>query len=264
MDSADNSVKGEGVNSERSERAERGGRADDSARRADAPPADDGQGAHAARRVKQSNRLPLEVGARLMIRLGWESEKQTPETPAFLIGYSHYEFLILKPQPFPGISSYIMPGTAVSARFLHDGSVYIFKADVISNVSKPSLMLFVSYPYSQSTVPVRRHKRFRCAMLVLAVSGEYNMRAIIDDLSMGGCRLVVSVDEPGVRKLQKDDEFMLQMVLLPENGMSTISAVIRSVEREQYRVLLGVSFTGLDPETKASFEKFFDIADSIL
>lgn len=215
-------------------------------------------------RLERTYRLDLRVGARLMLRLGWGSEK-IMELPAELVGYSHYEFMLARVRPVPGLLNRLNQGELVQVRFLSDGEAAIFQTEIIGHLIRPGVVLVLAYPHTMNTVQVRRHKRLDCALPVRAAKDGWKLSGIISDISRGGCRLVLDMrGQSPARSLAVGDALELVAPLDIEKGLENIQAKIRSIETEQYRMIMGLCFEPMPGRTAQLLEAFLNDTEILL
>ncbi|MDL2285367.1 flagellar brake protein [Desulfovibrio sp. OttesenSCG-928-F07] len=216
-------------------------------------------------RVEHAHRLDLSVGGRMLLRFGFSGESTTREYTAELTGYSHYEFILVRMQPVPGLNSRLTPGSLVNVRFLHNGAAATFQAEILSYVTKPAFLLFLSYPNTLSTVKVRKHQRLTCALPVTVRAGSDSVPGIISDISLGGCRLVMDMrGHPEARNLQVNDRITLSAQLTATGAPADIGATIKNIEHDQFRLRMGLSFADLPEQTSERLEQFLDSTQMLM
>ncbi len=221
------------------------------------------------RRREITPRLTINIGSKVLMRFGLTAgssqESSSGEIQAELVGLSHYEYLILRLPPMPGLLSKLAMGISIKVRFIHEGTACLFAAEVLAYVTKPALLVFISYPQSLEALPLRQHRRITCAIPALIRSRVGDLKGIICDLSNGGCRLVLDMrGQSTARQLQVGENAVLQASLSPDGAPNAVSATLRSVEMEQFRFVSGVSFDSADDRFWASLESFLESASNLL
>lgn len=235
----------------------------------DAAPASEAAPLNEARpgemRLERTYRLDLRVGARAMLRFGWGDGKNALELPAELIGYSHYEFMLVRVQPVPGLLQRTGHGELVQMRFLSDGEATIFQTEIISYLQRPGIILTLAYPQTMNIVQVRKHKRLACVLPVRAGKDGRKLSGIISDLSRGGCRMIADVrGQSAFRSLAVGDILELVVPLDIEKGLENIKAMVRNVETEQFRMILGLSFEPMSSQTLQLLDNFLSNTEILL
>ena len=75
-------------------------------------------------------------------------------------------------------------------RFLLEGAVNTFSADLLSYTLKPALILYATYPDRLSIIKTRQHRRLVCALPVFLTTTHGDAGGMICDLSLGGVALL--------------------------------------------------------------------------
>lgn len=208
-------------------------------------------------RMERTYRLNLRIGTRMLLRFGWGDEKNAMDVPAEIVGYSHYEFIILRLQPAPGLLPRINQGGRVSARFLSDRAANLFQSEILGHLSRPALLVTLAYPNIMNTVQVRKHKRINSTLPVLVKKDGMEAAGIISDISRGGCRLVMDVRGQGLARVTAiGDKLELLVPLELRKNLENIYTTVRNIETEQYRMIMGLSFQPLSPEASRQLDAF--------
>lgn len=221
-----------------------------------------------AGKLERTYRLTLNIGARMMLRFGWGDGKNILELPGNLVGYQHYDYLLVQTRPAPGLLARIGQGDPVRVGFLSEGEASIFQTEVIGHLNRPSIILALAYPHTMNSVQVRKHKRVACALpvrVVPEVGDEQKISGIISDLSRGGCRLIIDVrGQSACRSLNVNDTVSLVVPLNVETDMENIQAIIKNIETEQHRMIMGLSFQPMSIRKGQLLESFLANTEILL
>jgi hypothetical protein len=212
------------------------------------------------RRRLTGMRLPLDIGLRMALEFGplQATENSQQRIAAELIGVVHFEFLILRLPWVPGLKQRLVPHTGMTVRFVAEGELCGFQAEILSHAVKPALMLFLAYPEVIERLPLRQHKRLQCALPVQVRSRRGDSDAIIADLSRGGCRLALNVmGQASLRQMVVGDQLVLTGAFSADGRPQAVTCTVRSVDLAPNRLVLGVAFTEGD-------KSFWDSLDSFL
>lgn len=187
-------------------------------------------------------KLELEQNSRVYLRINPLSHQHPPLQAEFL-GAGHYEFIILRLPVVPGLLKQLLPQTRTEIRYMQEGAVHAFTTEIISYSTKPSLVLFTTYPDRMSIRNTRRHHRILCALPIIMHSAKGDGEGIISDLSLGGCRVVFELTgQAGVREIEVGSELVLQMAIRADGLPCGAKAVVRNVELAGVRMAVGLSF----------------------
>ena len=198
-------------------------------------------------RMERAYRLDLHVGTRMMLRFGWGEEKHAIKVPGELVGYAHYEFIIVRVMPVPGLLPRVSQGGMVSVRFLNnDGAANIFQTEMLSYLSRPTLLLTLAYPQMTNTVQVRKHKRIASTLPVLVTKDKQEASGIISDISRGGCRLIMDMrGQDFVRQISVGDKLNILVPLKLRENLDSIYTTVKNIETDQFRLIMGLAFEPL-------------------
>lgn len=201
-------------------------------------------------------RLSLELGTRMALTIGAQKGDEG-RIAAELVGMVHFEYLILRLPWVPGLRSRLVGGAAVTVRFVSDGELCGFQAQILTHIPKPSLLLFVEYPEVIEKLSLRQHRRVQCALPVQLHSRRGDANGVIVDLSRGGCRMAVDVrGQHGLRQTVADDVMVLRVPLNSEGIPQAVTCTVRAVDMETNKMQLGLSFTEADNEFWTALETF--------
>lgn len=129
--------------------------------------------------------MDIENGSRVIVEF---SGKQRMNCR--YVGQLLDEFLLLQVPMSPGIRSRLTPGTYLQFRFLRDGKIIGFGAEIISYQATPASLAFISYPNDFSEYNLRHEGRVTCMFpATLSLMGKPHSGRIVD-ISPHGCRFV--------------------------------------------------------------------------
>ncbi|MDR2892906.1 MAG: flagellar brake protein [Deltaproteobacteria bacterium] len=208
-------------------------------------------------------KIELEIGSKMLVRLGWGAEDASKEMTAELIGCLHYEYIVLRILPNPGLLSRLIPGTQARVRFLHDGAASEFNVSVLSYIVRPSLLIFLSYPESMNSISVRQFQRLQSRLPAVLFSSEGAFGGTIGDVSMGGCQLVADIrGQAAARNIQSGSGGTLQVCLKATGNPSKVNCVLRNVEIEHFQLSVGLAFDPEDKVFRKDLEEYLELVRS--
>ncbi|MDR2161477.1 MAG: flagellar brake protein [Desulfovibrio sp.] len=209
-------------------------------------------------------RLAIEPNARIYVRLNPMSQNGHPLQGEFL-GMSHYEFILLRLPSVPGLLDKLIPRTLMEIRFLLEGAVNTFTADLLSYSVKPALILYASYPDRISIIKTRQHRRLICALPVSLNTSYGDARGLVCDLSQGGCRVTLELTgQSGLRNLNVGEDVVLQMPLNAGGVPAGGTCVARKVEIAGSRLTLGLSFNEGQKEFISEVNEYLDLNHALI
>lgn len=216
-------------------------------------------------KLERTYRLALSMGSRMMLRFGWGDAKSSLNLPAELVGYVHYEYLLVRVQPTPGLLPRVNQGEPVRVRFMSNGDAAMFQTEILGHLNRPSIVLALAYPHTMNTVQVRKHKRISCALPVRVAKDGQKIAGIISDISRGGCRLLIDMrGQGGCRAINVGDSVSLVVPLDMEKGLENIQAMVKNIETEQFRMIMGLFFEPMHSGTMQLLETFLTNTEILL
>lgn len=216
-----------------------------------------------ASRTRSSQPIDLELGTRMLLNLPGSKENLSCE----LVGGQHFEYLILKTPPVPGIRSRLLNGDVVTLRFLAGGTVFGFRSEILNHVVKPGLLLFLEYPEITEQVDLRRHRRVNCLLPASLHSRHGTHKCILRDLSEGGCKVSLDVGrEDPFRETTTEEMLVLQCALFGADGQTqtTLPCIAKSICADSGRMQLGLKFDNLPSETQMELAAYLESVSVLL
>ena len=207
-------------------------------------------------------RLGLDVGMRMSLSLLHEDGEG--RITAELVGLVHFEYLVLRLPWIPGLRTRLVAGAVVTVRFISDGVLCGFQSEIITHVGKPSLLLFVIYPDVVEKLSIRQHKRIQCALPAQLHSSRGDAKGLLANISQGGCRMLLDArKQTELRQSVAGDELVLRFHLEADSIAKAAKCDVRSVNADSSRIVLGISFTGKDPEFIVALQSFLEQASML-
>lgn len=179
-------------------------------------------------------------------RISLESHRHRDKLWTRMIGFKPAEYLVLdKPTEADaaGRTVTLEVDDALVIRFLKDGSVFGFRATVLSTVSFPYKLLFVSFPAEAARHSLRSSPRLQC---YLPCSGRVGTReftrGFVPDFSATGCQLRVPLDFPANQDEPGAKNVTLNMQLPGEAEPATAHGQVLEWQTKPRYHLLRVKF----------------------
>ena len=129
--------------------------------------------------------MDIETGARMIVEFSGKKRMNCS-----YVGQVQDEFVLLQVPMSPGIRNRLRPGTYLQFRFLRNGRIIGFGAEILSYQASPASLVFISYPSEFSQYNLRQEDRVQCRFpATLSVMGHPHSGSIVD-ISPNGCRFV--------------------------------------------------------------------------
>jgi hypothetical protein len=200
--------------------------------------------------------LDIPVGTRMQLSPAASERRFTAE----YVGALGYEHLLLRFPAQGGAREVLVNEAAVSVRFLHlDYNVCGFSTVVAGATVSPLPLLLLAFPEFFGTLELRRHRRASCFLPAHLGEAGAPGRALISNLSPGGCRVVLEAGGRETRqRLAAGAGLALSFRLFDALDEVFAPGVVRTVESLPGRLALGVQFAGLKPGDAEKIEEYVE------
>lgn len=191
----------------------------------------------------------LPVGQRVEIQINKTSVPLRFQTEFVGVVKKRF-FIVAMPdtRKFGDMRDAIYEGVDVVVRFVLEGDlgeVIAFRSDIEFITNHPTKLLYIDMPQIVESRPIRSDRRFETRLptqIVKMAGAQQALKALVIDLSMSGCQLVVQ-DE--VVEVEKDAHIELNFKWLQQD--LTITGIIRDVRvtdtPETTQTMMGIQFS---------------------
>ncbi|MFZ5811548.1 MAG: flagellar brake protein [Thermodesulfobacteriota bacterium] len=130
--------------------------------------------------------MNIEMGTKVQLEFSGSEERVC----GVLVGLYPDGYLILYVPFTTSMKKKARKKNVVTARYVHAGTVYGFRAMVMNYIVDPASLLFLEYPPHVEILELRKEPRIPCLFPAsLHREGEPPLTAIISDISPSGCRV---------------------------------------------------------------------------
>lgn len=179
--------------------------------------------------------MDIDIGARVIIEF---SNKQ--RLTAHFAGLSRDEFVLLRVPMTAGIREQLDEGVYLQFRYLKDGKIISFGAEILRFQASPSSVVFISYPIEFSEYNLRREGRVECRFpAVIAVSKTSYTGHFVDISAKGGKFIFEGEGAPEVKEKTSVSGTFTTMEV---NREYTFTGVIMEREPEGTERVVGIKF----------------------
>jgi len=131
--------------------------------------------------------MDIEVGSRIIVEFPNKARMNCQ-----FVGLSKDEFVLLKVPMTAGIRERLGDGILLQFRYLAEGKIIGFEAEVLKYQAAPVSLVFISYPAEFSEYNLRNQGRLECRFPTdLAIDGDACSGYIVD-INTNGCQFVFS------------------------------------------------------------------------
>lgn len=204
--------------------------------------------------------LHLGVGEKLLINFPGETDNIKTE----LIGYSNNNFLIILSPLIPGIRQKVLENREITVRYFSEGTVYGFRSSLITYLSKPEPILFISYPTNVEIMELRKNRRINCNIPAKIYHQDQDYQGLILDISIQGCRIFIDgLKKSEINKFEQDTPIYLVLSMLAEKDNVQIKGIIKNVNNQQNSLFLGIQFDS-QSESLKPVSDYLEYAECLL
>jgi len=181
--------------------------------------------------------MDIEIGARVIVEFS-NKERLT----CYFVGLSKDEFVLLKVPMTAGIRDRLNEGAFLQFRYLKDGKIISFGADILRFQATPVSLAFVSYPTEFNEYNLRNEGRVECHLPTeVAVDGTSYPGHIVD-ISPGGCKFAFS---GGIAPKVEDESSVAGTFSTMEASKKyAFKGVVTVTEKNGTGSSLGIKFEG--------------------
>ena len=107
--------------------------------------------------------------------------------------------------------------------FNHSNRMFLSQTTILNLVTKPSYVLFLSYPRKLEKLRMVSNRRFRCALPTMARLGTDIFELVTTDISKGGCLCRLEFSKARSKALYSAiqvDKVIELLVKVPDTGDS--------------------------------------------
>lgn len=200
--------------------------------------------------------LAIGLGTTLQLEVGQQGRES--KVTGVLIGMVPEECLLIRVPAIPGILDKLSEGSPIVVRYVYAGSIYGFTSVVLAYTLKPALVVFINYPTSVESMSLRKAKRLQCFFPAKVKIGAEGHRAVIVDISMGGCRIHVEhgADESLLQSRGRTVSLVFQLTGLAEE--QAIGGRIQNVKSEGMIAEIGIAFDPQDEVVLNNVKRYID------
>lgn len=191
----------------------------------------------------------LPVGQRVEIQINKTSVPLRFQTEFVGIIKKRF-FIVAMPdtRKFGDMRDAVYEGVAVVVRFVLEGElgeVIAFRSDIEFITNHPTKLLYIDMPQIVESRPIRSDRRFETRLptqVTKVAGGDSDYSALVVNLSMSGCQLVVQ-DE--ALDIEKDSHIDLRFQWLQQD--ITITGIVRDIrvvhrDDESPQTMMGIQF----------------------
>lgn len=185
-----------------------------------------------------------------------------------LVGFETGQYIIIRLSSKDLIGNFrseqVKSGSLL-VRYLYQGAVYGFKAEVLNVVSTPAKIFFLSYPAKIEEYVTRDRDRFDCVLPAGTMIDNEIIDMVIIDISNEGCQCVIKTaagKNALYNHMQVNKMLDIRVQFPGKEGTYRLPGRIRNLSKAQDRITLGVKFEGLAETASERIKEFISLVTS--
>ena len=197
------------------------------------------------------NQCPAPENAPLAIDLGCplflQCKGQKDRFKSRLIGFLPGEYLIIATPNVPGIRNILTAYEGVLVRYIHQGEVFGFRADVIGSITAPFHLTFLACPARVERINLRKAPRIDCHIPATLTAGKQSFSGMILDISIAGCRFSTRSEDCSTFQAALDTSVTLAFLQLGKEDEAVVKGTVKNIHQDGRRLNLGILFSNPEP-----------------
>jgi hypothetical protein len=155
------------------------------------------------------------------------------------------------------IKEHLQPGNRVKIIYTVEGNMYGFQVEVICTTLTPFRQIYLKFPDFIESYNLRKFDRAECHLPALVdFAGEY-IRGLIVDISAGGMRLTINLDDIGYEpEIKSGDIIDIDFTLPTQQSSSRVLTEVKNVRTVDNRMRLGLSMLEINEELEVAISDF--------
>ncbi|QGY40059.1 flagellar brake protein [Pseudodesulfovibrio cashew] len=175
-----------------------------------------------------------------------------------IVGFDPYEFVIIKVRLPSALRRELANGRNVVVKYVHQGTVNGFMAQVENAITTPAPLLFIQYPNMVEKLALRSSKRKECNIDGVLHTTDDEVECLIVNASESGCKLSVRVGERDVLRQTRVDDALIVAMNLGSLGELKVAVAVKNLSREKGIMTMGCMFLDISKEEMGTIREYLD------
>nr|WP_319396190.1 flagellar brake protein [uncultured Desulfobacter sp.] len=162
---------------------------------------------------------------------------------SIFVGLLDDEYVIITlPQKYKTVQTKLFPGNKMIVKYLHNGSLYAFQAEIIEMITQPIRAIAIEYPKIVQNQDLRIVRRNNVAIPGRVEFKSHALQVVVFDISRHGCCFRFQETKRGKVGLKEDDTLKIYCLLPGVPHELTAMASVRNIRRENVTLSIGIEF----------------------
>jgi len=175
-----------------------------------------------------------------------------------IIGLDPYDFVIVKVRLPSALREELMFGGTVVVKYVHQGTIYGFRAMVHNAITSPAPMLFFEYPEIIEKLDLRQTQRLDCSIDGSLHTTDDEVECMVVNVSETGCKVSARAGTRGVLQQTKVDDALIVSMNLGSVGELKVAIAVKNISLEKGIMSLGCMFLDITKDELTTIRKYLD------
>lgn len=175
-----------------------------------------------------------------------------------IVGLDPYDFIIVKVRLPSAIRKELKFGGNVIVKYVHQGTIYGFRAMVHNAISSPAQLLFFDYPDVIEKLTLRRSSRTNCNIDGMLHTSDDEVECMIINVSKTGCKISARAGSRDMLQKTKVDDALIVAMNLGNFGVLKVAIAVKNISLEKGIISLGCLFLDITKDEMRTVQQYLD------
>lgn len=208
------------------------------------------------------NKIAKIPGVQLELPLGRDVVARIPginqSYKGTIVGFNPYDYLIVQMRLPTKIRQELTFGGHVVLKYVHNGSVYGFRAAVINSVSSPTSIVFFEYPAVAERIAMRQTSRSKCSIHGMLQTLDADYECMVVNVSETGCKISARAGTRDELAKTKVGEAMVVAMTMGNYGKLELPIAVRNLSLEKGILSIGAQFLDIKAKEVKVINDYLD------
>ncbi|WP_250645520.1 flagellar brake protein [Salidesulfovibrio onnuriiensis] len=209
------------------------------------------------------NKIAKIAGVNLEVALGSDLVVMFPDAQTGyrgrIVGYDAYEYIVASLRLPKAVRDALTYKGEIVIKYLHEGTVYGFRSNILNHITRPAPLLFFTYPDSLEKLDLRKASRTSCNIdaIIFTMEGA-GYDCLVLNVSETGCKVAVSVTARDPLNTMEAGEDMMVTMQLGGAGTVKLPVVVKNITKEKGNIHFGCMFLDINKEEQEQIAQYVD------
>lgn len=176
-----------------------------------------------------------------------------------IVGFDPYEYIVANVRLPQSVRAGLSYRDEIVIKYLHEGTVYGFRSNILNHITRPAPLIFFVYPDSIEKLDLRQASRFNCSIdgTVYTMEGK-GYDCLILNVSETGCMVAASVNARDPLNTIDVGQDMLVAMQLGNLGTLKLPIAVKNVSKEKGTLRFGSMFLDINEEERELLVRYVE------